>query len=110
MEFTIDFVYELVRLLFRGAPLLVVFILSISGLAMWIGKREGWTTSDSLYFGFITATTVGYGDFRPKQSLCKYVAIVIALLGLILTGLLVAVSVEAVSVAVNAHAVVPSAN
>jgi len=73
--------------------------MSISGLAMWRGKQEGWTTSDSLYFGFITATTVGYGDFRRKQSRCKYVAIVIALLGLVTSGLPVAVAKEALSIA-----------
>ena len=103
MGFTIDFLLELGRLLIYGLPLFVVFISMISGLAIWIGKKEGWSLSDSLYFGFITATTVGYGDFHPKLNKCKYVAIVIALLGLILTGILVAISVEAVAIVVDAR-------
>lgn len=97
MRFTFDFLFELGRLLYSGAPLLVVLLVLISGIAIWIGRQEGWSLSDSLYFGFITATTVGYGDFRPKRRLCKFAAIVIALTGLILTGIVIAVSVEAVS-------------
>lgn len=101
MGFTIDFIYELARLLLYILPLFIVIIALISALAIWIGKQEGWPLSDSLYYGFITATTVGYGDFHPIQGRCKYVAIAIALLGLILTGILVAVSVEAVRIVVD---------
>jgi hypothetical protein len=104
MDFTIDFLFELGRLLLYILPLLIALTIAISGLALWIGKQEGWPVSDSLYYGFITATTVGYGDFHPTQSRCKYLAIVIALLGLILTGILVAVSVEAVSTVVDSRA------
>ena len=107
MGFTIDFLFELGRLIFYGLPLFMAFLVAIAGLAIWIGKQEGWSLSDSLYFGFITATTVGYGDFHPKQSKCKYVAIVIALLGLLLTGILVAVAVEAVGAVVDARGLLP---
>ena len=99
--FTLDFIVELGRLLLYILPLLVVLLSAISGLAIWIGKREGWSLSDSLYFGFVTATTVGYGDFHPKQKQCKYLAILIALLGLMLTGVIVAVAVEAVGIVVD---------
>lgn len=101
MSFTIDFLYELGRLLFYGFPLFMVLILAISGLGIWIGKKEDWSISDSLYFGFITATTVGYGDFHPRQKSCKFVAIVIALLGLMLTGIIISVSFEALTLVVD---------
>lgn len=102
--FTIDFLFQLGRLLFYGMPLFIALIVMISSLAIWIGKQEGWSLSNSLYFGFITATTVGYGDFHPKQNACKYVAILIALLGLIMTGIIIAVSVEAVTLVVDNRA------
>jgi len=103
MGFTIEFLFELGGLLFNGFPLFLTLLVAISALAIWIGKKEGWSLSDSLYFGFITATTVGYGDFHPKRNRCKYVAIVIALLGLLLTGIIIAVSVEAVVIVVDAR-------
>lgn len=53
--------------------------------------------ADSLYFGFITALTVGYGDLRPTSGRNKFFAVIIALFGLITSGILVAIAVEAVS-------------
>lgn len=108
MSITIDFSLQFAQLLFYLSPLFIVITLTIGGMALWIGKQEGWTRSDSLYFGFITATTVGYGDFHPQQNRCKYVAIVIALIGLILTGILVAVAVEAASIVIDAKNILPT--
>ena len=103
LGFTVDFLVEFGKLVFSLFPLLLVLIAVISALAIWIGKREGWPLSDSLYFGFITATTVGYGDIHPAKSKCKYMAIVIALTGLMLTGIIVAIAVEAASIAHDAR-------
>jgi hypothetical protein len=50
-----------------------------------------------VYYAFITATTVGYGDFHPKRTASKYLAIAIALIGLMSTGTVVAVGVHAAS-------------
>ena len=47
-----------------------------------------------MYYGFITATTVGYGDIRPSQTSSKLLAIAIALTGMVLTGIVVALAVE----------------
>jgi hypothetical protein len=55
----------------------------------WDGK------DDSIYFGFITATTVGYGDLHPRKNACKFVAIIPSIVGLIMTGILVALSLAA---------------
>jgi len=45
------------------------------------GRKEGWSRFDSVYWSFITATTVGYGDIRPVKRASKISAVVIALLG-----------------------------
>ena len=95
MPYTIEFLISFFDMLLDAAPVLLGLILIISILAVVIGKREQWSITDSLYYGFITATTVGYGDFHPTHDRNKLIAILIAILGLMLTGVVVALTVEA---------------
>lgn len=83
----------------HGAPLFLGLGLIIGALAITIGRREGWSVADSLYFEFITATTVGYGDLKPTQGWGKLGAVSLAVLGIITTGILVALAVEAAGMA-----------
>jgi len=46
---------------------------------------------------------VGYGDIRPVKRASRIIAIVVALLGLTLTGILIAVAVHAATLALAAH-------
>ena len=103
MDFTLDFVATLAGMLFDAAPVLVFLLLLMVGLSMLVGRGEGWSLSDSIYFGFITGTTVGYGDFRPKRPAGKAMAIVIAYVGLIQIGIVVALAVHAVTKAYEAR-------
>jgi voltage-gated potassium channel len=64
-------------------------------LGLVTGVREGWTIGNSFYYAFITAFTIGYGDFAPKYPLTKTLAVVIGLIGFLFTGILVAIAVEA---------------
>ena len=64
-------------------------------LGVVIGRLEKWSALDSMYFAFITATTVGYGDMRPSRGGSKIAAIFVALTGLILTGIIVAIALYA---------------
>lgn len=107
MVFTIAFVTELARLVFYFLPLFIALALTVICLALWIGKQEKWNKADSIYFGFITATTVGYGDFHPKTTSAKFIAIIISIVGLIMTGILVALSLEAVGMVIDAHDIIP---
>jgi hypothetical protein len=43
------------------------FSLLVAG-GIWMGRLEGWSWFDSLYYSIITAGTLGYGDFSPKTS------------------------------------------
>jgi hypothetical protein len=62
-----------------------------------IGIREGWTIGNSLYFSFITGFTIGYGDITPHYPLSKALAVILSGVGFLFTGILVAISVEALS-------------
>ena len=81
---------------FYVSPILVFLVFSISILGLIVGKIEKWHPMDSLYFAFITATTVGYGDFHPESKVSKCLSIFVALTGLVLTGILVAIGVFSV--------------
>jgi len=94
MEFTLLFLHVFFMDLFHAAPLLIFFIVLISFIGFFIGKKEGWSISDSLYHAFINATTVGYGDFRPTRNSSKMLAVVLAFVGIIFAGMVVAMAIH----------------
>ncbi|MEM8867922.1 MAG: potassium channel family protein [Verrucomicrobiota bacterium] len=77
-------------------PILGILALWIALTGLVVGRLEKWSKLDSVYYAFITATTVGYGDFRPKHRLSKIAAIILALAGLVFTGILVAAALKAI--------------
>ena len=99
----INFLKEFFFDLWVTSPLWLTLAVVVTLLGQVVGKKEGWSRFDSFYWSFITATTVGYGDVRPTKRVPRILAIVIALVGLILTGILVAVAVHSASVALAAH-------
>ena len=56
----------------KSIPAFSVIILG--GVAM--GRLEGWSTLDSCYFAFVTAVTLGYGDFSPVTKRGRLWAII----------------------------------
>ncbi|MCG6868440.1 MAG: potassium channel family protein [Gammaproteobacteria bacterium] len=104
MEFTLDFVHLFAVGLFYTGPLLLALLLIIVILGHFIGKIEGWSKLDALYHSFITATTVGYGDIHPSQKLSKILAVIIAFIGIVFTGIVVAVAIHSATLAFeNTH-------
>lgn len=95
MDFTFDFIHMFVVGLYYIAPLLASMLFIIVVLGHFLGKLEGWSRLDALYYAFITATTVGYGDFHPRKKLSKILAIAIAFVGIILTGIIVSIALHA---------------
>jgi voltage-gated potassium channel len=75
----------------------------IYGLFAWlvvnaaaIAYFEKMPFADALYFTFVTGLTIGYGDIAPVTLAGRVVAILTGLLGILITGLIVAVAVYAV--------------
>lgn len=99
MEFTFAFIEVFAIALYYLSPLLLFLLFLMTILGYFVGRTENWSVVDSLYYTFITATTVGYGDFHPLAHRSKLFAIIIALLGLLCTGLIVAAGLKAAEVA-----------
>ena len=78
-------------------PVLSALLVGIVGLGLLVGFIEGWSVSDSIYFAFVSGLTIGYGDLAPKTFIARVLAIMIGICGVLLTGLVAAVAVKALS-------------
>lgn len=100
---TVTFLRQFCFGLWLTLPLWASLIVIITILGQAVGRLEKWSRFDSLYWSFITATTVGYGDIRPIRKKARFVALAIAFLGLTLSGIVIAVAVEAATLALASH-------
>ena len=80
-------------------PILSGLLVLIVALGLIVGLLEGWSVQESIYFSFITALTIGYGDHTPKTLLTRTLAILIGICGIVMTALLAAVAVKALPAA-----------
>jgi ion channel len=99
MEFTFSFIHIFFVGLEYAAPLLLALVFIIILMGQIVGARESWGRLNSIYWAFITATTVGYGDLPPTKPLSKILSVFTALIGVIFTGIIVALAVNAASIA-----------
>jgi len=95
MDVTFDFLQLFLRGLYFTAPLLFILFLMIVLIGQIVGRHEEWSKFDAFYWSFVTAITVGYGDFHPCKRLSKGLAILTALVGVVFTGIVVAVALHA---------------
>jgi len=103
MEFTLNFFQLLIYVLYLFSPIILFLLFIIILLGQIVGKKENWDWIDSLYWSFITSTTVGYGDIKPTGKLSKILAVFIAFIGLIFTGIIVAAAILAAREVIHAQ-------
>jgi hypothetical protein len=89
------FFVELFRLIRVVWPILSGVLFAMVGPGLLIGHIERWRIDDALYFTFVTGLTIGYGDLTPRHVVSRFLAVMIGFAGIVLTGLVAAVSVEA---------------
>ena len=92
------FFIELMRQLRVVWPIVSGILATMAAIGLVIGRLESWGVGESLYFTYVTGLTIGYGDLTPKTIAARSLAMVIAFSGIVLTGLVAAVSVQALKV------------
>jgi len=76
-------------------PILSGLVAAQLVLGIIAGHFEHWPLGDAVYFTFVTGLTIGYGDVVPSHLLARLLALMIGLIGILLTGLVAAVGVRA---------------
>ena len=110
MEFAYKYVGYFTQHLLLAWPLLALMALLIMALGVIVGVFESWKRFDSIYWAFITATTVGYGDIRPKGRFSRIMSILIALIGVTFTGIIVALAINSATLSFQEVHLVDIAN
>jgi predicted permease len=101
MQEFITFVRHLFHMLIFVRGVLLSLILILFGFALITAKVDGVPLPDALYFTFITALTVGYGDIVPTTGVTRAISVLTGFIGVIYVGLVVAVSTRALELAVR---------
>lgn len=77
------------------AVILALIVLVVCGAAV-LAYLEEFAFADTLYFAFVTGLTIGYGDIVMQTPVGRLISLLIGLVGILFTGLMVAVLVYAV--------------
>jgi voltage-gated potassium channel len=91
-SFTYHFFYAVWRV--RVVILLLIALIVAGAAAVTLVEKMPF--ADTLYFAFVTGLTIGYGDIVMQTPVGRLVALLIGFIGILFTGLLVAVMVHAV--------------
>ena len=102
MRFSIDFMRAFFVFLRHFFPIWGAIAILISFIGFLIAQQETeLETTEALYFAWVTGTTVGYGDIVPTLGITRLLAIIVAILGVMFTGIIVAMAIEAAKIAVE---------
>jgi hypothetical protein len=84
-------------------PVLSALTAVIVGAGLFVGSVEGWGLWRGVYFAFVTALTIGYGDLVPTHRLTQAVAVLTGFTGILVTALLAGVAVRAFQVSASSE-------
>lgn len=79
---------------------LILFILNLCIVALGIlfATVEGIGMGNGIYFAYITALAIGFGDISPTTAVGKLISVLLALIGIILFGILVGISTRTIMI------------
>ncbi len=82
-------------------PILSALFALIITFGLVVGRLEGWSVQESIYFAFVSGLTIGYGDLAPKSLAARVLAIAIGICGVLVVALVAAIAVEALTAATD---------
>ena len=91
------FVRYFAKYLFFVRHLIIALVVHIVLGGVLISYLEGLHIGESIYFAFITGLTIGYGDIEPVTTWGRVVSVGIGIIGMLFTGLTVAVATRALA-------------
>lgn len=94
IKFFVEYLWYVRHITFSLLALVIIGSILLS-------RIEGLSIIDSIYLAFVTAFTIGYGDISPITVLGKVVCIIIGLIGIVFTGMVIAVSTRALFSAIQ---------
>ena len=98
MRISIIFIRVFIQSVCDLWPIGMCFAVTISCLGWLVGRLEGLSLLDGLYFAWITGTTVGYGDIVPSHPISQGFCVLIAIIGVLFTGTLAAIAVNSLKI------------
>lgn len=95
------FARHLLRLLHFVRGVLLALLIGLLLCGVLFALAEDQTIGNALYFTLITAMTVGYGDIVPTTAPGRIISVVIAMIGVVGVGIVVAIATRALAQAVE---------
>jgi hypothetical protein len=96
MKMFTRFSYHFFLAVWRVKTVILTLIALVVAGAVSINLFEKMPFADALYFAFVTGLTIGYGDIVMKTPGGRLIALIIGFVGILFTGLMVAILVFAV--------------
>ncbi len=85
---------------FLGGIFLLLTLLLAAGVVIMM-VWESMPLGEAVYFVLITALTIGYGDITPQTAVGRVVAPCLGLVGMVFTGMVIALAIRAVDFTVS---------
>ncbi len=95
--FTREFFHLAVQV--RGVLFALILLIGLGGWGL--AKTESFSFWEGQYLAFISALTIGYGDFTPDSSPGRVICVALGVVGMIWIGLVVGIASVALRRAVE---------
>ncbi|MHC5108943.1 MAG: potassium channel family protein [Planctomycetota bacterium] len=95
------FLRHLLRTIHFIRAIVVGFVVLLILCMVAVSVAEDMPFSQAVYFVLVTALTIGYGDITPKTPWGQVSSLLAGVLGLLVTGIVVAATVHALTKAIH---------
>ncbi len=85
------------KIIYVVRKILITLLVFIIIMGVILALVEGLSLGNGIYFAFVSALTVGYGDIVPHTLLGRIIAVfLLPITGMLITGIMVAAAIQAI--------------